>query len=87
MPKIALITKANFKKKNSSSPKVHGPANAAYFVFPEDSTDPKVKILQIDTYGSINRVHQGKVSQSIQFDYESAKVLFDLLVQEFKFEV
>ena len=84
---MALFNKETIRKKYPSSTKSHGADNASYFVFPEYSTDPKQKVLQIDTYGSINRVHKGKVSQSIQFDYDSAKVLFELLVQEFKFKL
>lgn len=82
---MALITAKEFTKKEPNNQKVHGAVSSTYFVFPENTVDPKQKILQIDTYGSINRVHQGKTSQSIQFDYESAKIMYELLVKEYGF--
>lgn len=82
---MALISAGEFNKKEPNSQKIHGAVNSSYFVFPENSLEPKQKILQIDTYGSVKRIHQGKTSQSIQFDYESAKVLFEVLVREFRF--
>jgi hypothetical protein len=82
---VALITAKKLIKKESNNHKVHGAVSSTYFVFPENATDPRQKILQIDTYGSINRVNQGKTSQSMQFDYESAKIFYELLVKEFDF--
>lgn len=39
--------------------------------------------VQIDTYGRIGREQPGKISQSIQFDKETASYLIDLLNREF----
>ena len=41
------------------------------------------KYFQIDTYGRADRVMPEKISQSVQFDEESARVLVKLLVEEF----
>ena len=38
---------------------------------------------QIDMYGRSDREQPGKISQSIQFDKETASYLFDLLKKEF----
>ncbi|MEK4033562.1 hypothetical protein WOC76_16265 [Methylocystis sp. IM3] len=42
-------------------------------------------IIQIDTFGSEDRQNPGKQSQTLQFGRESAKQLFDLLKQTYKF--
>lgn len=39
--------------------------------------------VQIDMYGRSNREQPGKISQSIQFDRETASYLVDLLKREF----
>lgn len=39
--------------------------------------------VQIDTYGRSDREQPGKISQSIQFDKETASYLVDLLKSEF----
>ena len=41
--------------------------------------------LQIDMYGRNDRELPGKISQSIQFDRETASYLIDLLNKEFNF--
>lgn len=41
--------------------------------------------LQIDMYGRSDRELPGKISQSIQFDRETASYLIDLLKKEFNF--
>ena len=43
-----------------------------------------VHYVQIDTYGRSNREQPGKISQSIQFDRETASYLVDLLKREFE---
>jgi hypothetical protein len=43
------------------------------------------KYLQLNTYGSTERVHINVVSQSLQFDRQSAKQLYDVLKSEFGF--
>ena len=39
--------------------------------------------VQIDTYGKSGRDLPGKISQSIQLDFETAKFVYDLLKKEF----
>jgi hypothetical protein len=41
------------------------------------------RILQLETYGSAERKMPGKVSQSIQLDQESARVLKRIIEQTF----
>ena len=41
------------------------------------------KLLQLDTYGTADRVIPNKVSQSLQFDHESAAVLRQILDEVF----
>jgi hypothetical protein len=43
-------------------------------------------VLQIDTYGSLERKIPGKKSQTIQFDRISAEQLFKILKDEFLFK-
>lgn len=60
---------------------VHDKVYTTYSVFDELGEH----YVQIDTYGRSNRELPGKISQSIQLDKESAKVIFDLLKTEFDF--
>ena len=76
---MALIKKLQSKEPSRVS--VHKPIEATYFV--ADANDERV--LQIDTYGSSDRKIPGKTSQSVQFDEESARELFEILRREFKF--
>jgi hypothetical protein len=46
---------------------------------------PDAPILQIDTFGSETRKLAGKTSQTLQFDRERAKELFDLLRDTYGF--
>lgn len=39
--------------------------------------------VQIDTYGKSDRDLPGKISQSIQLDFATAKFVYDLLKKEF----
>ncbi|PUA40822.1 methionyl-tRNA formyltransferase [Paenibacillus elgii] len=41
------------------------------------------KYIQINTYGSKERVHTNVVSQSIQLDEQSAKQLIDIIKTEY----
>ncbi len=51
-------------------------------VFENQDSSP---IIQIDTFGSEERENPGKQSQTLQFGRESAKQLFDVLKQTYKF--
>ncbi|QIE57838.1 methionyl-tRNA formyltransferase [Pikeienuella piscinae] len=44
------------------------------------------KVLQLNTYGSANRQIPNKLSQTIQFDEESARSLWRILSTEFGFK-
>ncbi len=41
------------------------------------------RFLQLDTYGSADRKHKGKVSQALQFDHKGAEQLLRLIRQTF----
>ncbi|MEM5477027.1 hypothetical protein [Pacificibacter sp. AS14] len=45
-----------------------------------------MKILQLNSYGSDDRDVPGKLSQTLQFDENSAQELFQVLKAEFGFE-
>ncbi len=43
------------------------------------------RLLQINSYGSVGRAVEDKLSQTLQFDEKSARQLFDVLKTEFGF--
>lgn len=45
----------------------------------------RIRIFQINTYGSEHRSKVGQISQTIQFDEHSARQLFEALKREFDF--
>ena len=57
---------------------VHEKVYSTYSLFTADK-----KYFQIDTYGKADRKIPGKLSQTIQFDEKSAKLLVELLAKEF----
>jgi hypothetical protein len=59
--------------------RVHGEVECGYTVFAERGKS----YLQLDTYGSSERVIPGKVSQSIQLDEAAARQLKLLLEKAF----
>ena len=74
---MALIKKLERLEKQRNH--VHEEVGCTYTIF----TDPMGnKILQLDTYGSVNREIRGKVSQSIQLDKRSAAELLKLITNE-----
>ena len=74
---MALI--ARFTETAKDRNQVHDPVECGYLVF-EDGGE---RYLQLDTYGSPDRVVPGKVSQSIQFDAQAAAALKRLIDQTF----
>lgn len=56
-------------------PGKHRPVSATYHVFEADGET----ILQIDTYGSLERQTPGKITQSIQFGSEGLRSLRAIL--------
>ena len=72
----------NFVEIQKDRTQLHAPVHATCNVFHEYGRT----IFQIDTYGSAEREFVGKVSQSIQFDKESAKLLIEKLKKTFDLE-
>jgi hypothetical protein len=79
---LALINANSFKKVPKERNIIHKDVDATYTIFKDENGK---KYFQIDTYGSKDRKIIGKISQSIQFDIESAKILVTLLNKEFNF--
>lgn len=59
----------------------HEPVQATYTTFERYGRS----FLQIDMYGRSYRENPDKISQTIQIDKESARILFDLLKKTFNF--
>ena len=57
----------------------HGEVECAYFVFEAAGQ----RYLQLDSYGSQERAHPGKTSQTFQLDEQGAKELKKLLERTF----
>ncbi|SHJ73986.1 hypothetical protein SAMN05444401_3760 [Clostridium amylolyticum] len=76
---MALIKDCKLERIEKTRNSVHKEVQSTYTVFNVDDT----KYFQIDTYGSEDRKMTEKISQSIQFDNETAKFLVNLLVKEF----
>lgn len=70
-----------FEHKNMERNSLHKEIGATYSVFGIDDK----RIVQIDTYGSVDREIPGKKSQTIQLDREGAENLFLILKNEFGF--
>lgn len=77
---MAQISLDSIKRIEKNRNTIHEKVHATYTVFEMDDE----KYVQIDTYGRIDRETPGRVSQSIQFDKETATFLVDLLKEEFK---
>ncbi len=58
---------------------IHEKVSATYTIF----TRGEDKYFQIDTYGKEDRQIPEKISQSLQFDRETARFLVDVLTKEF----
>lgn len=76
MARIDVDTIERIEKERNS---VHAKVVTTYSVFEENGE----RYVQIDTYGNSDRKFQGKLSQTIQLDKESAKFLVRLLIKEF----
>lgn len=79
---MAQISLDNIKKIEKDRNVIHEKVQATYTVFEMD----REKYVQIDTYGRINRENPGKISQSIQFDKDTAAFLVNLLKKEFELQ-
>jgi Protein of unknown function (DUF2442) len=76
---MALIKAFEEKRRDRQS--VHDGIDATYSVFERN----RRIFVQIDTYGRAEREMPGKISQSLQFDEKSARELFDVLRDAFRF--
>jgi hypothetical protein len=74
---MALIVK--FTETSKDRNQVHDPVECGYLVFEHGGE----RYVQLDTYGSSERVIPGKVSQSIQFDAQAAAALKRLIDRTF----
>jgi hypothetical protein len=74
---VALITQ--FTEIHKDTNQVHGAVECGYTMFERRGST----YLQLDTYGSRDRKFQGKVSQSIQLDSQSAAELQRLIRRAF----
>ena len=76
---MAQISLKNIKKIDKNRNTIHEKVQATYTTFELDGE----KYVQIDTYGRIDREYPEKISQSIQFDKETAEFLVTFLIEEF----
>ncbi|MBU9714115.1 hypothetical protein [Evansella tamaricis] len=76
---MALINSANFNRLNKERNAIHKEVDASYTSFSSNGE----KYFQIDTYGTSDRKFQGKISQSFQFNQETAENIIRLLKKEF----
>ncbi|MCE9568229.1 MAG: hypothetical protein K8U57_40020 [Planctomycetes bacterium] len=75
---MALI--ASIEQSTKERQKLHSPTRCLASSF---TTDEGKAILQLDTYGSEDRTFTEKVSQSVQFDEDSARQLLQLIRETF----
>ena len=76
---MARIELESIRRVDKERNTVHSKVCATYSIFNEADE----KYIQIDTYGSADREIPGKISQSIQFDHETAQFLLDLFIKEY----
>ncbi|GIO98304.1 hypothetical protein J14TS5_33900 [Paenibacillus lautus] len=78
---MALLCHKQMTKIDKTRISIHQTVRGTYSVF-RDSYGRKY--FQIDTYGSEDREIPNKISQSLQFDEETALFLIQLIKKEFK---
>jgi hypothetical protein len=76
---MALIK--SFEHKSMDRNSVHDRIDATYTTFERDGR----KFIQVDSYGRAEREMPGKTSQTFQLDEKSARELFDILRDCFRF--
>ncbi|MFI2640366.1 hypothetical protein [Kitasatospora sp. NPDC018614] len=74
---MALIKE--FQQVPSDTQQLHGPVSCGYRSF----TVGGRRVLQLDTYGSPERQIQGKISQTVQLDADSARKLLEIISEAF----
>ena len=80
MAQIDIDTIKRISKERNS---LHAKVFTTYTSFEQGGK----KYFQLDTYGRADREMPEKISQSIQLDEESARLLVNLLVKEFNFKI
>lgn len=78
---MAKLTPCNISKIEKVN-RIHDDALCTYNTFEHEG----MKYIQFDTYGSSGRVMKDKISQSIQFDKNTAVFMVDILKKEFNLE-
>lgn len=76
---MAQIDLSKIKRFDKNRNVIHDKVFCTYTAFENMGK----KYVQLDTYGRTEREMPEKISQSLQFNKESAKFLVDLLVKEF----
>ena len=76
---MAQINLQDIERVDKTRNTVHEKVHASYTVFEVDGE----KYVQLDTYGRSGRENPEKISQSVQFDLETAKYIADILKNEF----
>ena len=76
---MALITLENIQKDDRDTGSKHNEVAGVYKIF---ATENGEKLLQIDTFGSINRQIRGKTSQTIQIDNKVLDKLYKEFIRE-----
>lgn len=76
---MAQIDINKIEKLSKDRNTIHEKVYTTYSSFDSDGSH----YVQLDTYGRSDREIPGKISQSIQFDRETAIYLVDLLKREF----
>jgi hypothetical protein len=74
---MALIRQINATQKEH--PRIHDPVECAASIFSHAGQ----RILQLDTFGSAQRMQKGQLSQSVQFDRIAAEQLLVLIRRAF----
>ncbi|WP_042149693.1 hypothetical protein [Paucisalibacillus sp. EB02] len=77
---MAFIDVKKIKRVEKDCNLIHKEVEASYSSF---SSTNGTKYVQIDTYGTNDRLYRGKISQSIQIDKNSAEKLIQILKKEF----
>ncbi len=76
---MAQISLNSIERIEKSRNTLHEKVHTTYTVFEKDGR----KYVQFDTYGKDDRDNPEKISQSLQFDEETARYFVRLLIEEF----
>lgn len=76
---MAQISLNSIERIEKTRNLLHDKVHTTYTVFEKDGK----KYVQFDTYGKDDRDNPEKISQSLQFDEETARFFVKLLINEF----